>query len=562
MDDYGDDGEQGCDGWGEPDNFCISPLNQPDPPDWLTEFPEYLEWHVFQAASTVFIWWAKVPEPNLTGEGEEGSESAEFLQDGTSILVVFSVGFSILIVAGRTAVARDGAPVKEAMKPLVGVVLVSGLAVTIGDRLVVFVDDFSSSYILQGLNRGTGDNATAELQDATVIYLAGMDSTAGFAILDVLAAVIAIITSLTLFVYFTLRYFLIIYYIGTAPLIAALAATGEGGMRTAKQQAARAVAVVLSELFVTVTFVTGFHVAGELQGGDTMRVWMSVIIFAATAFVPFALTKASNTFAAHIDDPTPGNGAAFKVLATGAMALGAAAAGTPKAIHGAAKVARGTARAAQGAARAGSRAGSGALGAVRQIAGRAGGSAAGSRNPVGAGVAAAAKGGGGSGGGASTTSAGSGAPTRPPTGPPTGPTPRSSGAGRGPRPTAGAGLGDMSRDEFADWWDNWNDPDVVRGGGRRWQEMSDRVNAARRMDPSATPQNVADRTGIPVPAGADAADWDAWDRWEGYVASARRGFLRIHSRHPSNPEIDALARAVRPSTFHRPVSGSRPPGRP
>ncbi|MGR6997678.1 hypothetical protein ACU686_05530 [Yinghuangia aomiensis] len=110
FDEYGDNKENGCDGWGEPTGFCQSKAAEMGSPSWIKDFPGWVKYQVFDMARSVFTWWATLGDPQLRKSGGGGNGTVGYITQYTNIVVHFFLILSVLIAVIRLAFARDGKP--------------------------------------------------------------------------------------------------------------------------------------------------------------------------------------------------------------------------------------------------------------------------------------------------------------------------------------------------------------------------------------------------------------------------------------------------------------------
>ncbi|GAA4969847.1 hypothetical protein GCM10023205_39030 [Yinghuangia aomiensis] len=392
FDEYGDNKENGCDGWGEPTGFCQSKAAEMGSPSWIKDFPGWVKYQVFDMARSVFTWWATLGDPQLRKSDGGANGTVGYITQYTNIVVYFFLILSVLIAVIRLAFARDGKPAKELFKSLVTFTLVSGLLLLFADMLIKTSRAFFDYTIRTGMGRPS-ETASTALTTGIWEMLAGINSGDDFHLLDVVGGIIIICVSLVLYVHMVIRYFLIIYYVGTMPLMAAAAAVGESGKQALKDQCIRLMVWIFILDLMGLMLVIGYReiLIGTSNTALTgaAATWRGLIVLCLITMVLPATMRAAAPFMSHAAGSTQQTaGAARAGLAVGALAIGGVAWGATRGL--AALGARGAAGAAAGAAGGGG----GAGGAVAAAAGGGGG-------------------GGGGGGAALVRGAGGGAPGGP-----------------------------------------------------------------------------------------------------------------------------------------------------
>ncbi|GAA4989708.1 hypothetical protein GCM10023205_71100 [Yinghuangia aomiensis] len=324
----------GCDGWGEPAGFCENYAADEDKaePNWLTAFPDWCQWQVFQLAGDVYTWWTEAKDPVLL-DGGKIRASVTDVSGGTAIVVVALWTGGVMVACIRLAIRRDGTPAKDMVKSGLLVVGASGFAVPAADLLVRLSRSFSDSYVVRILGapgETTGDASTV-LKRSTVGMLDAVDSGSGFSLKEILAGIVLVFISFVLYIYMVARYFLILYWVGTMPLMAAAASLGESGRQAFRQQIIRMVIWILLPDFMMVIFVLGHQEivanaqeTGAGTGGPDQ--WRGLILMALVTLVGPATLRAAAPFMSPAAGSSGTNFAAVRAgMAVGAVSLAGAA---------------------------------------------------------------------------------------------------------------------------------------------------------------------------------------------------------------------------------------------
>ncbi|GAA4978946.1 hypothetical protein GCM10023205_54150 [Yinghuangia aomiensis] len=191
---------------------------------------------------------------------------------------------------------------KELFKSLVTFTLVSGLLVLFADMMLKTSRAFFDYIIQTGMQQ---PNKPAESALTTGIWemLAGINSGDDFHLLDVVGGIIVICASLVLYVHMVIRYFLIVYYLGTMPPSAAAAALGESGKQALKEQFIRLMVWIFILDLMGLMLVIGYReiLIGtsntELTGAAAT--WRGLIILCLITMVLPATMRAAAPFMSH-----------------------------------------------------------------------------------------------------------------------------------------------------------------------------------------------------------------------------------------------------------------------
>lgn len=331
-DNYGDDVSEGCDGWGEPAGYCVGVKDGlGSEPTWWKDLPKWAEWQVYTFAANVFGWWANAPDPSLRTEKGEDRPSMGFIFKYTNIFVIFMLFLGVLFAAVRMALARDGKPAKEVFKALVSFTLITGLIVTIAEILIRLCRRFFDWYVTRGMSSDAGTDAPAAIAKGTRIYLTSLNSSDGFALRDIIAGIIVVCVAIVLYIYMVARFFLIIYYVATMPLMAAAATVGEAGKHALKRQITLLFIWIVVLDFMGMALVLGFQevtAAQRVEANDGSAAWRGLILFAMVTLVLPATLKAAAPFL----EGAAGSSAATVGAAKAGLAVGAAAVLAPAAL--------------------------------------------------------------------------------------------------------------------------------------------------------------------------------------------------------------------------------------
>ncbi|MGR6997677.1 hypothetical protein ACU686_05525 [Yinghuangia aomiensis] len=230
--------------------------------------------------------------------------------------------------------------------------LVSGLLLLFADMMIKTSRAFFDYVIRTGMGRPS-ETASTALTSGIWEMLAGINSGDDFHLLDVVGGIIIICVSLVLYVHMVIRYFLIIYYVGTMPLMAAAAALGESGKQALKDQMIRLGVWIFILDLMGLMLVIGYReiLIGTSNTALTgaAATWRGLIVLCLITMVLPATMRAAAPFMSHAAGSTQQTaGAARAGLAVGALAVGGVAWGAARGL--AALGARGAAGAAAGAA--------------------------------------------------------------------------------------------------------------------------------------------------------------------------------------------------------------------
>ncbi len=340
----GSGGKEGCDGWGEPAELCVSPKDEwGAEPSWLTDFPAWLEFKFFEGASETYMWWIEAEDPSMfASDGKTERTSIGFVFKYTNYIVIFLVILGILVAAIKMALQRDGRPGKELVKNLLMFVITTGMLLAVNQAILLFVRRFFNWYVREGLG-GAGGQRYATMEEALTKNMGAMlqgVNPAGFGLIDLLAALLVICLSIVMYIYMTMRYLLVMLRTAMTPMYAAWATVSERGKQGLWDNFWRLLSWDIGIVFIAIALVAGFQEIGELRA-DEMRTgethyWRGLIFFGlatvagpstAYAMAPMLDKGAAGNTSANVGAFKTAVGVGAAVVGAGISAAGAGAGG-------------------------------------------------------------------------------------------------------------------------------------------------------------------------------------------------------------------------------------------
>nr|WP_230855106.1 hypothetical protein [Arthrobacter terrae] len=286
-----------------------------------------------QMVTTLSTFWVSTPTVNLASA--DGTTPSPVVSIVNSELMVWTVALAVLavIVGGiRMIWEQRGAPLKELLRSLVTLTVVSGLGLGVISILVIAADAFSASII----NRSTDGKGFAEAMHIVVLIT---PTGVGVFILIILG-LIGLLASLVQIVLMVIRSGMLVILAGILPTTAAFTNT-EMGRQWFQKAVGWTLAFILYKPAAAIVYSVAFLLMGNNTGKDTLIgsitgfTLMVVALFALPALMRFVTPMVG----AVASGGGAGAGMAVGAMATGAVSLGRSGSGkgnaapTPASTH-------------------------------------------------------------------------------------------------------------------------------------------------------------------------------------------------------------------------------------
>jgi len=214
---------------------------------------------VLKAVGTL---WIDLDTPDI------GSNSAiNFVQAYTFWILVAAATISVIIGGVRMAVSQRGEPVRDIIKSLLTMVVVSGAGVAFASTLIKVSDVFAQWIVQQAI--GTS-NFDAKLTEKMTNPL--KDNGVGL-MLVILIGILMVISALVQLGLMIIRYAMLVLLVGILPLTAAATNT-ESGMAWFKRAVGWLVGFIIYKPVAALIYATAIFLIGEPKGGadSTLKV--------------------------------------------------------------------------------------------------------------------------------------------------------------------------------------------------------------------------------------------------------------------------------------------------
>ncbi|MEW1856979.1 hypothetical protein AB0282_11770 [Pseudarthrobacter oxydans] len=274
-----------------------------------------------QMVTTLSTFWISMPTVNLISEDRTGPSPVVSMVN--SELMTWTVTLAVLavILGGiRMIWEQRGAPLKDLLRSLLTLTLVSGLGLGVISILVIAADTFSAAII----DRSTDGKGFAE--SMKILVMTGQTGVGVFIL--IVLGLIGLIASLVQIVLMVVRSGMLVILAGILPTTAAFTNT-EMGRQWFQKAVGWTIAFILYKPAAAIVYSVAFLLMGNTSGQDALVgsitgfTLMIVALFALPALMRFVTPMvgavASGSGAAA--------GAAVGAMATGAVSLGRSGSG-------------------------------------------------------------------------------------------------------------------------------------------------------------------------------------------------------------------------------------------
>ncbi|TLM80951.1 hypothetical protein FDW84_18770 (plasmid) [Pseudarthrobacter sp. NamE5] len=274
-----------------------------------------------QMVTTLSTFWVSMPTVNLASE--DGSTPSPVVAAVNSELMPWTLALAVLavILGGiRMIWEQRGAPLKDLLRSLLTLTLVSGLGLGVISILVIAADAFSVAII----ERSTDGKGFA--QSMSVLVMTGQTDVGVFIL--IVLGLVGLIASLVQIVLMVVRSGMLVILAGILPTTAAFTNT-EMGRQWFQKAVGWTIAFILYKPAAAIVYSVAFLLMGKTTGQDALVgsitgfTLMIVALFALPALMRF-VTPMVGAVAAGSGAAA---GAAVGAMATGAVSLGRGSSG-------------------------------------------------------------------------------------------------------------------------------------------------------------------------------------------------------------------------------------------
>lgn len=283
---------------------------------------------VGQTVQTLGTFWVNVGTPALTAApgGATASDPVLFLQNSLYFWTASLAVMSVLVGAAKMVIERRGAPLRDLVRSLATLIVVSGAGVAAVGLLTVAADQFSA-WIITNSTNGTSFN-----ENITALLALSATSPIG-AIMIILLGLIAILASVIQIVLMIVRGGLLVILTGIFPTAAAFSNT-EAGRGWFQKCMAWLIAFILYKPAAAIVYATAFQLSGSDifgnvgDGKDFGSALLSTVTGLALMVIALFAMPALMRFVTPVVGAVAGGHGALAAGAVGALASGAISMGS------------------------------------------------------------------------------------------------------------------------------------------------------------------------------------------------------------------------------------------
>jgi type IV secretion system protein TrbL len=273
-----------------------------------------------QMVTTLSTFWVSMPTANLaTGDGSTPSPVVGFVNSELGYWTLALAVLSVILGGTRMIWEQRGAPLKDLLRSLLTLTLVSGLGLAVISILVIAADAFSASII---------DRATDGKGFAAAMGILVMTHQTGIGVfILIILGLVGLLASLVQIVLMIVRGGMLVILAGILPTTAAFTNT-EMGRQWFQKAVGWTIAFILYKPAAAVVYAVAFKLMGSsggnvLLGSITGFALMIVALLALPALMRFVTPMVG----AVASGSGGGAGAMMGAMATGAVSLGRSGSG-------------------------------------------------------------------------------------------------------------------------------------------------------------------------------------------------------------------------------------------
>jgi len=283
---------------------------------------------VGQTVQTLGTFWVNVGTPALTAApgGSTASDPVLFLQNSLYFWTASLAVMSVLVGAAKMTIERRGAPLRDLVRSLATLIVVSGTGVAAVGLLTVAADQFSA-WIITNSTNGTSFN-----ENITALLALSATSPIG-SIMIILLGLIAILASVMQIVLMIIRGGLLVILTGIFPTAAAFSNT-EAGRGWFQKCTAWLIAFILYKPAAAIVYATAFQLSGSKifgnvgDGKDFGSALLATVTGLALMIIALFAMPALMRFVTPMVGAVAGGGGGLAAGAVGALASGAISMGS------------------------------------------------------------------------------------------------------------------------------------------------------------------------------------------------------------------------------------------
>jgi hypothetical protein len=269
-----------------------------------------------QMVTTLSTFWVSMPTANLaTGDGVTPSPVVGFVNSELGYWTLALAVLSVILGGTRMIWEQRGAPLKDLLRSLLTLTLVSGLGLAVISILVIAADAFSASII----DQATDGKGFAEAMGVLVMT----NQTGVGVFILIILGLVGLIASLVQIVLMVVRGGMLVILAGILPTTAAFTNT-EMGRQWFQKAVGWTIAFILYKPAAAVVYAVAFKLMGSTTGGNILvgSITGFALMIVALLALPALMRFVTPMVGAVASGSGGGAGAAAGALATGAVSMG------------------------------------------------------------------------------------------------------------------------------------------------------------------------------------------------------------------------------------------------
>ncbi|RNL55955.1 hypothetical protein [Arthrobacter oryzae] len=275
-----------------------------------------------QMVTTLSTFWVAMPTVNLaTGDGVTPSPVVGFVNSGIGSWTLALAVLSVILGGTRMIWEQRGAPLKDLLRSLLTLTLVSGLGLAVISILVIAADAFSVSII----DRATDGKGFAEAMSLLVM----MNQTGTGVFILIILGRVGLITSLVQIVLMIVRTGMLVILAGILPTTAAFTNT-EMGRQWFQKAVGWTIAFILYKPAAAIVYAVAFQLMGSAASGGNVLlgpITGFALMIVALPALPALMRFVTPMVGAVASGTGGGAGATVGAVATGAVSMGRSGSG-------------------------------------------------------------------------------------------------------------------------------------------------------------------------------------------------------------------------------------------
>ncbi len=275
-----------------------------------------------QMVTTLSTFWVSMPTVNLaTGDGVTPSPVVGFVNSGLVSWTLTLAVLSVILGGTRMIWEQRGAPLKDLLRSLLTLTLVSGLGLAVISILVIAADAFSVSII----DRATDGKGFAEAMSVLVM----MNQTGTGVFILIILGLVGLIASLVQIVLMIVRTGMLVILAGILPTTAAFTNT-EMGRQWFQKAVGWTIAFILYKPAAAIVYAVAFQLMGSAAGGGNVLlgpITGFALMIVALLALPALMRFVTPMVGAVASGTGGGAGAMVGAVATGAVSMGRSGSG-------------------------------------------------------------------------------------------------------------------------------------------------------------------------------------------------------------------------------------------